>query len=277
MRLFIAAIAIAVLAPTFVLAQKKKAPEVINPADYIVPVADPANYSVPVEAFTLGKAKVKTHDFAFSAGDYIFASSTDLTFVTDRQGLFKYTKESAVTVDYSFTRLDSTPVRLGRCVGTVKIKSGPDQKSEFSPYFCRSEGGFQTGEAFEAVVPSLTLTDEETLLSVQTEDPEKFKALKAMMRYSGVVYDALPTGLTPSRESEERRVANGWAITREGKLVGRIDFPNYKGLIVDEHGGYQRKSVITAPLAESDGREAVIFFASQLLLLPEANAQALWR
>lgn len=274
MRIVLFALAALAAAPTAAFA--KKAPEVINPADYVVPVANPADYAVPVEAFTLGKTKVKSYDFAFSASDYVFASGSGINFVTKRQGVFKYTEEYAVTVDYSFTKLDGAPLRTGRCVGTLKIKSGAGQKAEYSPYFCRSEGDVQSGDALEAVTPSLIKTDEESLLSTQTMDPDKFKAMKATLRYNGVVYEAVPTNLTPSREEERRRVADGWLIRQGGKLVGRIDFPNYKGLIVDEDFAYTRKSIITAPVAESDGREAVIYFASQLLKLPEANAPRLF-
>ncbi len=276
MRLVIAALAAAAWAPTIVLAEKK-APEVVNPADLVVPVANPADYAVPVEAFRLGKAKLKPYDLAFSASDYIFASTATVREADYREGFLKNATYYNVTVDSTFTKLDGAPVRSARCAGTIVIRSGAWTKAEYHPYSCQFDGVSPTAYSLEALVPDLVYADvdRERLFTIERNDPDKFKALKATMRYNDVVYEAVPTGLTPDRESERRRVANGYLIRRDGKLVGRIDFPNYRGIIADESRGYDRKSVITAPTAESDGREAVIFFAAQLLRLPEANTPGL--
>ncbi|MBI5939706.1 MAG: hypothetical protein HY859_04700, partial [Caulobacterales bacterium] len=92
----------------------------------------------------------------------------------------------------------------------------------------------------------------------------------------GVVYEAIPTGFHPEREASQQRVADGYTISREGQLVGRIDFPDYKGTIINFAGNYERDGTfITAPVAEGEGREAVIFFAAHLFSLPEANAPVL--
>lgn len=276
MRFVIAALAAASLAPTFASAEKK-APEAVDPADLVVPVANPADYAVPVEAFKLGKAKVKPYDLAFSASDYIFASTASLKEVAYREGFLKNATYYDVKVDSTFTKLDGAPVRSGRCAVTIVIRSGAWTKSEYRPYVCQFDGVDPAAFSLNAMVPDLVYADvdRDKLFTIERNDPDKFKALKATMRYNAVVYEAVPTGLTPDRESERRRVANGYLISRDGKLVGRIDFPTYRGVIVDESRGYDRKSVITAPTAESDGREAVIFFAAQLLRLPEANTPGL--
>jgi hypothetical protein len=276
MRLVIAAFAAASLAPTFASAEKK-APEAVNPADLVVPVANPADYAVPVEAFKLGKAKVKPYDLAFSASEYIFASTATVREVAYREGFLKNATYYNVTVDSTFTRQDGAPIRSGRCAVTIVIRSGAWNKTEYRPYGCKFDGVSPTSYSLESMIPDLVYADvdREKLFTIERNDPDKFKALKATMRYNDVVYEAVPTGLSPDRESEQRRVAHGYFIRRDGKLVGRIDFPNYRGVIVDESRGYDRKSVITAPLAESDGREAVIFFAAQLLRLPEADTPGL--
>lgn len=240
-----------------------------------VEVANPEEYAVPVEAFRLGKTEVKPYHFAFTAGGYIYASSTVLKEKAYREGLFKNWTENDVTVDFLFTKLDSAPLLSGRCFVSIKLKSGGLKESETNPYTCQFGEASATEHSFDAVVPDLVLTNEDEIISIQRDDSKKYEALRASMQYKGVAYTAAPTGLTPSREAERRRVANGYLIRRDGALVGRIDFPNYRGVIYDEHGAYQRKSVITAPITEDDGREAVIFFAAQLLALPEANTAAL--
>lgn len=103
------------------------------------------------------------------------------------------------------------------------------------------------------------------MISMQKDDPDKYKVLKARMLYKGVTYEAVPTSFDEKLEYYHQRVAQGYAITRDGKPVGRIDFKRNSS-----NGG-----TITAPVAEADGREAVIFLAVQLLAMPEANSPAL--
>lgn len=241
--------------------------------------ATPA-YAVPVERLSLGKAKGKFGETTFSAGGYVFAGMTG---VSDISGPFSMDllgstrKVKRVTVRFRFTRADDAPVVSGLCSMRTKMWSGLWNTAENSLYACDFKDLPPETDTLEAVVPGIEAESNATF-SFTTINPEKYKVLKARLRYKGVTYEAVPTGFHPEREADQRRVADGYTISRDGQLVGRIDFPDYKGTIVDFAGSYDRNGTfITAPVAEADGREAVIFFAGHLFNLPEANAPALLR
>lgn len=234
-------------------------------------------YAVPVEVVPLVKFKGKFFETTFAASSYVFATSI---LVTDTSGPFSIDVLGAsrikkrVTVTYRFTKLDGETIAAGKCQINVKFWSGLWNTAENSVYTCAFNGLPPTSYALEAVVPNIEAENNATI-SLTTIDPDKYKVLKARMRYGDVLYEAAPTGFEPDHEARHLRVATGYRIYRDGKLVGRIDFPDYKGRIVDINGSYERTTVITAPVSEHDGREAVIFFAAQLLRLPEANSPAL--
>lgn len=266
-------LAVAALAACPAWSAAAKAPPVDNPADLIVPVVNPGDYTVEVEAFRLGRTlDVKPYQFAYSAGDYVMASSTTAKKTATREKFLVNSEQWEVTVDYRFTKLDGAPVQSGRCDVKLWFILGVRDKFGTNPYACQFDGKPPQSFSLDAVVPDIAITNEDAIFSVEKNDPDRFKALKATLRYNDVVYEAVPTGLTFEREQRMRRVADGWIITRDGKKVGRIDFPSYKGVIADERWKYELKSVVTAPKAETDGREAVIFFAVQLQRLPEAQA-----
>lgn len=231
-------------------------------------------YAVPVESFALGKAKGK-YETSFAAGDYLFSSKTEARLADFSAFILVETKMKVrVTVTYALTRADGTPVVAGRCVVTNKMMSGLWNSSDNSLYLCPTDpSGAAPQFSLEAIVPNAP-PSEGFGLQISRDDPAMYKVLKARMRYAGALYEALPTGFNLSEADFHRRVATGYTITRDGKLVGRIDFPERKGFVVDVNGSFDRKSVITAPTAAADGREAVILFASQLLALPEANSPA---
>lgn len=245
------------------------------------PVATASSpYAVSVERLSLGKAKGKFGETVFSVADYVFAARTG---VSDVSGPFSVDvlgssrKVKRVTVSFRFTRADGAPVATGLCSMRTKMWSGLWNTAENSLYACDFKDLPPDTYTLEAVVPGIE-AESDAMVSFTTINPDKFKVLKARLRYKGVVYEAVPTGFHPEREYDQRRVADGYTISRDGKLVGRIDFPDYKGTIVDFAGSYDRNgSFITAPVADTDGREAVIFFAGQLFNLPEANAPALMR
>jgi hypothetical protein len=237
-------------------------------------------YAVSVERLSLGKAKGKFGETAFSVADYMFAGRTG---VSDVSGPFSVDvlgssrKVKRVTVVFRFTRADGAPVVSGLCSMRTRMWSGLWNTAENSLYACDFKDAPQDTYSLEAVVPGIE-AESDAMVSFTAINPEKYKVLKARLRYKGVVYEAVPTGFHPEREYDQRRVADGYTISRDGQLVGRIDFPDYKGTIVDFAGSYDRNGTfITAPVAEADGREAVIFFAGHLFNLPEANAPALLR
>lgn len=236
---------------------------------------EPPAYAVPVEQLSLGKAKGKWTESVFSAGDYIFASETQ---VIDQSGPFSIDvlgasrAKKTVKVSYRFTRADSEPRATGECTITTKMWSGLWNTADNTLYLCDFKDMPATRFALEAVVPDVT-AETDAMFSMNKDDPDKFKVLQARLLYDEVLYEAVPTGLEPDNEYQQQRVAKGYTISRSGQTIGRIDFPDLRGKMV--FGDPDRKSIITAPVSESDGREAVIFFASHLLRLPEANSPAL--
>jgi hypothetical protein len=252
-------------------------PTASAPAPSEATSTEPA-YAVPVETLGLEKAKGKFGEDVFATGGYVFATSTS---VKDRSGPFSIDvlgasrKVKLVQVKYRFTKLDGAPIAEGQCTMNSKMWSGLWNTADNSLYTCALKETVSQGFALEAVIPNIE-AQSNSMISFTKDNPDKYKILKARMRYNDELYEAIPTGFDPERESSNRRVADGYTITREGKLVGRIDFPNYKGRVIDVGGSYERNNTkITAPTSENDGREAVIFFAGQLLRLPEANSPAL--
>lgn len=259
--------------PTLALAQKA-------PPDLAVPVTDPGAYAVPVEAFHLGKlGKIKGKflgDTSFSAGDYAFAFDTNVTetnkgglFAIDIPGYSSHKSWRSIVVDYRVSKLGGPQSGQGKCIVDLKNATSLLEKTATNPYVCVFDSLGSTSYALDVVLPSIPPSGPGVSLVKANE--ENFRALKARMRYNDVAYEAVPTGFAFDRGEIHRRIATGYSITQDGKLVGRIDFPDTK-VIVDFAGSFDRKSVITAPVAESDGREAVIFFAAQLFALPEANS-----
>ena len=242
------------------------------------PANSPSAYSVPVETFSLGKAKGKFTETVFSAGDYVFAAVTgaeDLSGPISIDVLGASRKVKRVTVRYRFTSLNGAAINSGLCTMKTKTWSGLWNTADNSLYTCGSSGPTPQPFTLEAIVPNIE-AQSSARISMTRDNPDKYKVLKARLRYMDELYEAIPTGFQPERAVLNHRVANGYTITRNGRLVGRIDLPDYKGTIVNVNGSYERNfTFITAPKADADGREAVIFFAAQMFSLPEANSPAL--
>lgn len=260
--------------PTLAWAQKA-------PPDLSVLVTEPGAYAVPVEAFKLGKVKGKIFGgAAISAGDYAFDFGTSVTqtnkggpIAINLPGYSSHKSYRTVIVEYRVSKLGGPQTGKGKCTLDLKNAASLLVKTASNLYTCNFEALSPTSYALEAVVPSIMPPGPG--ISIVGAEEENFKALKARLRYNDVAYEAVPTGFAFERKEINRRVATGYTITQDGKLMGRIDFPDTRGGITDFAGSFDRKSVITAPTAESDGRQAVIFFAAQLFALPEANSPTL--
>ena len=83
------------------------------------------------------------------------------------------------------------------------------------------------------------------------------------MLYKGIAYEAVPSGIDDRPQFiVSRRIVTGYTILRDGKPVGAIRFD----------GSADDKGQVTLPVAQEDGREAVIFLAAQHLAMPEEEA-----
>ncbi|HQV03008.1 MULTISPECIES: hypothetical protein [unclassified Novosphingobium] len=271
MRLTITApLAICLALPTLALAQSGKSPasgEVLA-----------TEFAVPVEVLPLAKGKGGLGDISFSTGGYNFSASTEVRDVT---GMFSVTIlgsdriKKRVLVKYKFSK-DGAPFDKGACTVTSRFMSGLFESARNSLYTCQSGGGGAAPADFalDAVIPGF-IAESGAGLSISRDDPAEYEKLKARMRYEGVVYEAVPTGIEPKHIPHNYRAAKGWVIMRDGKPIARIDFPSRTGRFSDMMGSYDRKSVLTVPVNAADGREAAILFAAHLYYLPEANSPAL--
>ncbi|HWA23954.1 MAG TPA: hypothetical protein VG735_16290 [Caulobacterales bacterium] len=244
--------------PLAAFAQASSAP----PAPATAAAAGP--YAVPVETIELGAAKGRFLETAFSAGEYAFFSRTGMTQKgTGLQIMGSNQKRTEVNVDYRFTK-GETALSAGRCSVQTKSFSGLWNTATNSLYTCQFGDLPLTDYALEIAVPNIA-PEGHGFISIAKDDPDKYKVLKARMLYKGVYYEATPTELDPRREAFHARVAKGYSITQDGKAVGRIDFKE----------GFAGKGALTAPAAGEKDREAVIFLAAQLVVMPEANSPAL--
>lgn len=105
-------------------------------------------------------------------------------------------------------------------------------------------------------------------MSAQEDVPaaEQQAVLRGRMIYRGVAYEAVPTGFDEHRGGGfamggvgQRRIVQGFNITRDGADVGRVMF-NMRDI---------SEGVITAPAADAASREAVLFMALQLQAMPD--------
>jgi len=227
--------------------------------------APPTAFSVPVEKLELEKGKGKFFETSFSVGGYDFFSRSSLTQTeTGLTILGSDQKKSKVRVGYRFLKSDGSKVASGVCNVETKSFSGLWNTAVNSLYTCQFNDLSPVDYALEVAVPNIP-PHGGGFLAVWKIDPDKYKVLKARMLYKGITYEAVPTALDIDREAAQERVAKGYVITLDGKAIGQIDFK----------GNSDNRGTITAPVAEADGREAVIFLSAQLLDMPEANSPAL--
>jgi len=242
------------------------------------PAADTTSYAIPVEHLPLAKGKGGFGQVAFSTAGYNFTASTE---VKDVSGLFAVSilgsnkTKKRVVVTYAFDK-DGGLFDRGACTVTSKITSGLWNKTENGLYTCQRQLGGSGPDDFllEAEIPNF-VAESGSGISVSKDNSADYQNLKARMRFGGVVYDAVPTGIEPKQVERQFRAARGWQILRDGKPIGRIEFPPRTGSFSDAMGSYDRKSLLTVPVNAADGREAVLVFAAHLYFLPEANSPAL--
>lgn len=247
-------------------------------AQSAAPAPDTNSYAIPVEQLALSKGKGSLGDPSFSVAGYNFTASTN---VKDVSGMFSVTvmgsdkSRKRVLVEYRFSK-DGAAFDYGSCTVTTKIWSGLWNKTENGLYACvRKPGGTGPEDfALEAVIPNF-VAESGAGISISKDNPADYDVLKARMRFAGVVYEAVPTGIVPKQIANHDRAAKGWTILREGKPIGRIEFPPRTGSYSDSMGSYDRKSLLTVPVNAADGREAVLVFAAHLYFLPESNSPAL--
>ena len=229
---------------------------------------EPAPYAVPTEVITVGKAKGgKFLDAGFSVADYKFF---DFSYTTT-EGSWKVfgagKDKNKSIIKFRFVKGEDTIVLTGKCLirseANVSVFQISVDSKNSGLYKCEFADVAAADYALEVVVPQLAAT-KMGFMTIENDDPHRWDVVKAKMRYKGVEYEAVPTGIDKQREAFHRQPIMGYVISRDGKPVGRLD---------NDFTGFQSdlapKGKITAPVSDADGREAVIFFASELLGMPE--------
>jgi hypothetical protein len=234
--------------------------------------APPTEYGVPVETLSIEKARGRFMETAFSVGGYIFATSIDGAVVpneTPELDTSPWRTRKHAQITFRFMKADGAVINSGTCSQYQKNWSRFWNRVA-SLHACQFETASSSNNALEVYLPKIVPGSNAAVTVIIDEadgNDARYNVLRARLRYNDVVYEATPTGLYPNREGSGRRVAKGYSISRDGELIGRIDFPEPKGVFAGD--AFNRLSVITAPVEESAGREAVIFFASQLNKMPE--------
>ena len=229
-----------------------------------VKVAGDESFAVPVETLVLGKLGDKPGMLwdGFSAGDYVFVNK--LTSTGKGGGFMLNKMKYTVTVEYRFAKADKTAILTGKCQISSETRekvAGLIAKTTSDGLYACAAGDVAAKDyALEVAVPPLNQTSLGDFSADKDRGPDKFKNINARMVYKGVTYEAVPTSFDASRMVS--RIVDGFVITHDGKPVGRVDFD----------GNARNKGKITVPVAEADGREAVIFMASHLVVMPELNA-----
>jgi hypothetical protein len=251
----------------------------VDRAPHVAPAIapHPSSYAVPVEPLSLTRANGRFMETAFAVGGFTYASSISTVdqigpATIDPEAPWRLKKHAIVA--YRFSGPGGAILNAGKCNLRYKMWSAFFNRAN-SLYSCEPEEAYGQS-ALEVVLPPF-MPPTDAMISVTVEDSDvhdnRYNALRASMRYGGVEYEALPFGIDPKREGTGRRVASGYTIAQAGRLVGRIDFPAPRGMVMSFGDGLDRQSTITAPVNDADGRQAVIFFAAQLLKTPEVGAQ----
>lgn len=237
--------------------------ETASPATAPAATAGPT-YAVATETMRLAGADANMFETGASAGGYSLILRQGMggfSSQTFGQTRVRYNKR------YRFIQGEDSLVFTGSCRMLMEWQSmlgvQYDQRTN-QAYTCDFENQAAEQYALEVAIPAFNETRASfgvfSMTAAPDVDPAVQQAiLRARLVYQGVAYDARPTGFRRER-GHERRLVEGFTVTRDGALVGRIDF--------DESNQNNRAS-ITIPAADADGRNAVLFLLLHLNAMPD--------
>jgi hypothetical protein len=220
-------------------------------------------FAAPVESLEIGEARAGLMSTGRSAGGH----SLIARITGHRTNGLSLTRDAwRVSVDYRFAGQENAGLLEGVCrlesEGRSLLGVQWDQRTA-GLYSCVAENQPQGAYALEVTMPVFR---EASIgfggISIGGGDDGDNAALQAILRarlsYEGATYEAVPTGF--GREGlMDPRVVEGYLISRDGQPVGRVDFQDRS-----RDGG-----TVTAPVADADGRRAVLFMALQLHAMPD--------
>jgi hypothetical protein len=235
----------------------------------------PVDEAAPVPAPTLVAAALSLETIAIGRGNGGRALEVGqtaggyqlFTFTWQRSNFGLFESGMKLNKGFRFEGGDKSEILKGKCTTRAKGNSlfGVDWKVDTARnYACVGEGVSKADFSLEVLLPvfrggGVSLGGFSISTSGKEATPEQKAALRARMKYRGVVYDALPTGFSPDNLLMGRRVVNGYTISRDGVALGGVTFVQ-KAV---------REGTITAPVAGHADREAVLFLALQLHAMPD--------
>lgn len=230
-------------------------------------VAAVSPYAVPVETLEIGQARAGLMETGRSAGGYSFIART----TGHRTNGLSLTRDAwRVSVNYRFVGSENSDLLSGICrldsEGRSLLGVQWDQRTS-GLYACVAEGQPEGAYAMEVTLPTFREASVSSGFGIggisigggnDGDEPAVQAILRARLAYDGVTYEAVPTAF--GREGfMDPRVVQGFTISRDGQMVGRIDFEDNS-----RNGG-----TITAPTADADGGRAVLFMALHLHAMPD--------
>jgi hypothetical protein len=219
-------------------------------------------YAVPVERLRVTGADAKLLEQGAAAGGY----STLYRGLRSGMRIVASTR-SRYRANFRFTDAAGTDLITGMCQTRTEGNSafGVRWNQRTSQlYSCEIKDKPADRFGLEVIVPAFkeggfSIGGLTVGVSGDIPDAELQAVLKARMVFDGITYEATPTEFARN-PYWDRRVVQGFTITRDGALVGRIDFGNDNTF---------NRGHITAPTSEADGKQAVQFFAQQLYIMPD--------
>lgn len=238
-----------------------QAPAATAPAEVAATTAA-SPYAVPVESLEIGGARARLMESGGSAGGYsiiVRTTTTQTSFLTRDRG--------RITLNYRFTGAEEVELLSGVCElkteGRSYLGFSWDQRTT-QLYACEARDQAEGAYALEVTFPGFSeagFSNDSFGVSVGGDDasPEAQAILAARLFYEGVAYEAAPTSFSAPRLMAPDRIVLGYVISRDGQPVGRVDF----------RGNSRNRGTIIAPVADADGRRAVLYMALQLLAMPD--------
>lgn len=225
--------------------------------------APPTAYAIPVESVALEDARGRLMETGGAAAGHA---------LTVRQGgarmqvLTRTT--SRVSRHFRFLRGEEDVLLAGVCSFRTEGHSlfGVElNRRTTQTYQCTFTDQPEGQYAMDVAIPAFgETTVGRGMLGVgipdRVSEVEERAILRAKLLYRGVAYDALPTGFTKPGVLSRRSV-QGYAVSRDGQAVGRIEF-----------GGGDSKGTVTIPAADAEAREAVLFLLLNLYAMPDLYA-----
>jgi hypothetical protein len=251
-------IAACAMLPFSVLAQEPAA----APAPEAAAAGAPA-FTAPVESLEIGEARAGLMSTGRAAGGHSLVARI----TGHRTNGLSLTRDAwRVSVDYRFAGAENAGLIEGVCrlesEGRSLLGVQWDQRTA-GLYSCAAENQPEGAYALEVTMPAFR---EASVgfggISIgggdEGDDADLQAILRARLSYEGATYEAVPTGF--GREGfMDPRVVEGYLISRDGQPVGRVDFQDRS-----RDGG-----AVTVPVADADGRRAVLFMALQLHAMPD--------